>query len=230
MDVRTVGAVTVGQSPRDDVLPDILELLPRGVQIIERGALDGVDRDALPLLAPAPGETTLITRLRDGEEVAVAESQVLPLLHRAVQGVQAQGAGVVAMLCTGSFPGLHPAGPSLFPGQVVRQLVSQAGPGIRLGIVVPAHGQADAARADWSAVAGELLVLAASPYCAPVGLSEAPEALLRAAQTLAGWQPDLVVLDCLGYTRRMQRLVQEMSGVPVVLPRVALASALAAVV
>jgi hypothetical protein len=35
-----VGAVTIGQSPRGDVVPELLVLLP-GVDCVETGALDG---------------------------------------------------------------------------------------------------------------------------------------------------------------------------------------------
>jgi hypothetical protein len=45
---------------------------------------------------------------------------------------------------------------------------------------------------------------------------------------LARSQPGLVVLDCLGFDRPMQRRVRSIVGVPVVLPRIALAGAAAA--
>jgi protein AroM len=226
---RIVGAVTVGQSPRDDVLPEIMEMLPAGTPVIERGALDELDdgeldelrRGALAKLAPAHDADVLVTRLRDGQEVTVGQSALLPLLQRAVDGVVQDGADLVAMLCTDSLPGLRCARPVLMPGALVRQLVLSVARGASLGVIVPAADQVPAAESEWAAVSGTLHVRAASPY-------GSVETLASAAKELAGWHPDLVVLDCLGFSRSMQSLVRESVHVPVILPRTTLAGAIAA--
>ncbi len=46
-----IGMVTVGQAPRADIVPDMAALLP-DVDILEAGALDGLDRAAIARLAP----------------------------------------------------------------------------------------------------------------------------------------------------------------------------------
>jgi protein AroM len=104
---------------------------------------------------------------------------------------------------------------------VHRNLVAAATSGARLGVVVPAAGQAEPVRADWEPVAGPVLVLAASPYGSPAELA-------RAAEALAAFGPDLVVLDCLGFNGPMKRMVARAVGVPVILPRTVLAGAIAA--
>ena len=47
-----VGLITVGQSPRSDVVPDMAAILGGDVEILEAGALDGLqpraDRAACP--------------------------------------------------------------------------------------------------------------------------------------------------------------------------------------
>jgi protein AroM len=219
-----VGVVTIGQSPRTDVMPDIAALLPLGTRVIERGALDHADAAELGRLAPACGEDLLVTRLGDGTEVTLAEARVTPLLQDAVDDVTARGASVVAALCTGTLAGIRCSRPLLMPGPLVRDLVVAAAPEgriARLGVVVPAPDQVEPVRADWSPAAGEVLVLAASPYGPLDGLA-------RAADELAAWRPDLVVLDCLGFDGSMKRLVACAVGVPVVLPRTVLVGALAA--
>jgi protein AroM len=221
MPLPTVGIVTIGQSPRTDVVPEIAALLPPGTPLIERGALDGAERAELARLAPSPGEDLLITRLRDGTEVTLAEARVMPLVGGAVEHVTSCGAMIVAVLCTGSLARIPCPGPLLLPGPLVRNLVAAVVPGGRLGVVVPAADQVDGARADWSAAAGDILVLAASPYASPV-------ALRAAAATLAAWHPDIVVLDCLGFDGSMRRLVARAVRVPVILPRTVLAGAISA--
>jgi protein AroM len=226
---RLVGAVTAGQSPRDDVLPEILELLPPGTRVVVRGALDELGpreldelrRGELGALAPLHDADVLVTRLRDGQEVTVGQSALLPLLQRAVDDVVQCGADLVAMLCTGSLAGLRCPRPALLPGPLVRQLVLAVARSARLGVIVPAADQVPSAQADWSAVSDTLHVRAASPY-------GSVETLASAAKELAGWHPDLVVLDCLGFSRSMQSLVRESVQVPVILPRTTLAGAVAA--
>jgi protein AroM len=219
-----VGVVTIGQSPRTDVMPDIAGPLPPGTRVIERGALDHIGPAELASLAPACGEDLLVTRLRDGTEVTLAEARLVPLLQEAVDDVTGRGAAVVAALCTGSLAGIRCPRPLLMPGPLVRNLVAAAAPGgrvARLGVVVPASDQVEPVRADWSAAASEVLVLAASPYGPLAGLAQAADAL-------AAWHPDLVVLDCLGFDGPMKQMVAWAVGVPVILPRTALAGALAA--
>jgi protein AroM len=219
--VAAVGAVTIGQSPRSDVLPEMTGMFPAGTRVIERGALDRLGGSGLAGLAPRPGQAVLVTRLRGGREVTLAEAAVLPLVQAAVDQVCAEGASVVALLCTGSLTGLRSPVPLLMPGPLTRNLVAAIAGGTRLGVIVPAAGQAAAAHAGWAEAAGDVRVESASPYGRPDDLAAAAEVLARS-------QPGLVVLDCLGFDRPMQRRVRSIVGVPVVLPRIALAGAAAA--
>ena len=66
--LRRVAFVTIGQSPRSDVLPDIIKETQTQFEVTERGALDGLTDEAIVNLAPQPGEERLVTRLRDGRD------------------------------------------------------------------------------------------------------------------------------------------------------------------
>ena len=116
MTAAAVGIVTIGQSPRTDVVPDMAALLPAGTPVIERGALDDAGPADLARLAPVPGEEVLVSRMRDGTEVALAEARLLPLVQDAVDHVTGRGAAVVAVLCTGTLPRLRCPAPLLLPG------------------------------------------------------------------------------------------------------------------
>ena len=69
---RKIGAITVGQSPRTDVTQEIEGLLG-SIELIQRGALDGVTADDITRMAPQPGEYVLVTRLTDGTSVRIAK-------------------------------------------------------------------------------------------------------------------------------------------------------------
>ena len=218
----TVGLVCTGQSPSDDVRPEMAGLLPPGTQIIERGALDDVTPGELGRMTPAAGDTVLVTRLRSGAEVRLAEARLGPFLRRAADELRGQGADLVAVLCTGTLPGAGWPGPVLLPGPIVRGLAAaMTTRGSRLAVLVPAADQQEDARAEWASLTGRLRVLAASPY-------RGPDEIAAAAEALAQWRPDLVVLDCLGFDRSAQCLVRDSVRVPVLLPRTALAGAIAA--
>jgi protein AroM len=65
----------------------------------------------------------------------------------------------------------------------------------------------------WQKTGLDLVFDAASPYTGT-------EADFRAAaRRLAAGNADLIVLDCIGFTGEMKRVIREESGKPVILPR-----------
>ena len=67
-----VAFITIGQSPRSDVLPDILSEIRTSLQVTECGALDGLNDAAIADLAPRSGEARLVSRLHDGRRCCSA--------------------------------------------------------------------------------------------------------------------------------------------------------------
>ena len=66
-----VGLVTIGQSPRPDIVPDMAAIIGPGVDILEAGALDGLTRSDVDALKPTGDDEILVTRLLDGTGVFV---------------------------------------------------------------------------------------------------------------------------------------------------------------
>jgi protein AroM len=219
----TVGVVTIGQSPRDDVLTEVVDRLPAGARIVQSGALDDLSLLELAALAARAGGDALVTRLRNGAEIVVPAAEITPLLQRAADHVLDQGARVVAVACSGSFEGLRSPVPVLFPGPLTRELAASQAAGGRIGVVVPDPDQAEMAQREWAGTARAVRVVAASPY-------GDTEAVTSAAAGLAAWHPDLVVLDCIGFSRTMGEAVRQIVKAPVLLPRTVLADRLAALI
>ena len=71
-----VGAITIGQSPRTDVVQELFPLMGEQVELIQAGALDGLTREDIQAFAPGPEDYTLISRLRDGSSVMIAERHI----------------------------------------------------------------------------------------------------------------------------------------------------------
>jgi protein AroM len=213
---RKIAAFTIGQSPRMDVVPEMLDVLGPDVQILEAGALDGLSAEEVAELRPRAGDYVLVTRMRDGSSVQIAEHHILPRMQGQIDRLVEEGAEVVALLCTGEFPGFTCSRLLLEPQRLLHHFVAGVGRGRRVGAVVPAPEQIEQGTRRWREVANEVQVEAATPYGDVVELE-------RATRRLKDGGAELIVLDCIGFTGAMKRLTTELAGVPVVLPRTVLA-------
>src|ERR1044071_2026911 len=108
MKERVLGTLTIGQAPRPDVTPIIDRHVPAEVRRIHRGVLDGLSRAEIDdRYRPEPGEAVLVTRLHDGTEVALSRRRLRGGGQHALAGREDEGAGVILLLCTGTFEGLE---------------------------------------------------------------------------------------------------------------------------
>ena len=215
-----IGAITIGQSPRTDVVPEMLDVLGPCVEIVEGGALDGLSASEVASLAPRDGDYVLVTRMRDGSAVTIAEHHILPRMQDQLDRLVAEGAEVVALLCTGEFPAFRSSRLVVEPQVVLHHFVAGVAGRRRLGVVVPVPEQVEQGAARWRVVAAEVRVAAGSPYGDPAELG-------RAAEELREWRADLIVLDCIGFTGAMKARAAAIAKVPVILPRTILARTLA---
>jgi len=210
-----VGMVTIGQTPRNDVVPEIQTLLGSAIEILQCGALDGLSLEEVRKLAPTSGDSILVTRMRNGEEVTVGESRVLPRVQQCVNNL-APRCDVLAMLCTGQFPELVSDRMIVMPDALLDGVVNSI-QGVRtIGAFIPSAEQKAQALERWKRPDRSVVVESASPY------SER-DVVTPAAQKIAVSKPDLIVLDCMGYTFRTREVVKKATGKPVILPRSVLA-------
>lgn len=212
---NVIAAVTIGQSPRSDILDEIHPLLGEGVRVIEAGALDGLTDDEVAALRPSRGEQTLVTRLRSGREVLLSRQMILPHVQRCIDRV-ADRADLIVMLCTGTFPHFATDRLVLYPETLLFQLVRATAPDGRVGVLTPSAQQVPEQEFRWRRVASTVNVQPFSPYTSRDDLGGACDAFATAAV-------DVVVLDCLGYTIALKDAVRERVRRPVLLARTVLA-------
>jgi protein AroM len=206
--MRCIAAVTIGQSPREDIVAELAPLVPQ-TRWVQAGALDGFDEARLAALAPAPEEFPLVTRLADGRSVVVGERAIAPLVEQAVARVESE-ADLVVLLCTGDVA-CPCSKPVLWPGRLLTAVVPGLAEGRLVAVLTPQEGQVEGQRRRWRARGVEARVLHVPAY-APADLADAGR---RAREAGAA----LVVMDCLGYSRAMKAAVAEASRLPVLLPR-----------
>jgi protein AroM len=214
-----LGTITIGQTPRTDLIPEMQAILGPKVRIVEGGALDGLSKATIESFRPGSGDYLLVTRLNDGSSVKIAERHILPLMQAQIDRVVALGADVVSLVCTGSFPEFTCRKPLIEPQRVLGHVVRAIGPRLYIGVVVPDADQVAHTQERWKEAGAMVHVTHASPYGDP---AELDEAATRLAKDGCG----LGVLDCIGFTFAMKRRFVENLGAPCVLARSILARVL----
>ncbi len=207
---RSLGMVTIGRAPRDDVMPQMVPFLPGDLDIRQAGALDGLTREQIALLAPGPNDYVLHTRLRDGSAVTVGREQVLELVQACIDQLENEGASPILLLCTGEFPNLRSNVLLVEPDRLLVSVAGGLGPR-RVGVFVPLRSQTEPLTRKWRTLDAETAFTTASPYASD------HDEISRAADKLRRQRVDLVVMDCIGYTQIHRRLVRQVTRAPVIL-------------
>lgn len=204
-----VAFVTIGQSPRNDIAPQMLADLGLPAMVEQFGILDGLDDTQIAALAPNAGEYRFASRMRDGREVVLGKPAAEASLARLMTLLDQAGFDALVPLCTGTaLPALRTL--VIEPQQVVDHLTVALAQGCkRLGIVLPLAAQAEDFHLIHS-VPCELRVTHASPYT-----ESASGRFMHAGEALRGC--DLIVMHCMGYTEAMRAEVALHARAPVLL-------------
>jgi len=210
-----IAAITIGQSPRPDIIPELRALIGKPVEIVELGALDALELAAIEKLAPGASEFPLVTRLRDARSVRLRPAWVEERLQECISQLDPE-VELILLLCTGSFRPFRAQKPILFPGQLLLAITKSIAADKRLGIMTPDPAQQEEQLRRWHAVSPEVIIQPANPY-------ESGKGIELAARQLAAAACAVVVMDCLGYTLAMQALVRQIVQKPVLLARSVLA-------
>jgi protein AroM len=221
-DTAVVGLVTIGQSPRSDVVPDMAAILGPGVEVRESGALDGLARADIEALAASGDDEILVTRLRDGASVFVGKPKIVRLVEARIAELERDGATLTALLCTGAFPRLRATRPLIQPQPLLLGLLrGMSWPG-RLGVLTPSLRHVPQTEARWRRDGFDAVVAPLSPY-----EEEDATALRRAATAMRDGEAGVIVMDCMGFRRKTREELRALTGVPVFLANLLLARVIA---
>lgn len=222
---KTLGVLTIGQSPRpDSLIREIQAVVGESIRVVERGALDGLSRDEIRAMAPGPGDYHLITLLSDGASVQVNKAAILDRLQRQITDLEEhEDVGATLLMCTGAFPRFDHRRPLLLPQAALYGATIGMANGGAIGSLIPLPAQVEQARAKWRqmGVAGAV-VASANPYAADP-LAEVQAGAAAARQVGA----TILFMDCFGFDRAMRAAARAAFGGPVILAR-SLAARLAA--
>lgn len=204
-----VGIVTIGQSPRPDVVGEIKRVLGSGYEIIEAGALDSFTLEEVKKMKPKPGQGLLVTRMRDGTEVKITHDSVLPYMREAVTKLNEKQVKIILLLCTGRFPEFESDVLVVTPSKIVTGVTNAAIRKGRLGMILPSIQQVGGAPRTEEKDGLVTYYDSASPY----GPIEEVEAL---GDRLAKQKVDLTLLNCMGFDHNHKKIIMDKTGKPVI--------------
>lgn len=208
--MTSIGLVTIGQSPRPLQAAEIAPHLPEGVEIIHCGALDDLTEEQIAAAQPENGADTLFTTLRGGRPAQVSKHVVHAGVNRRLAELDAAGVKVSLLLCTGTFDDLKSEGLVVLPSAALDAMVGAIFTSGRMGVLVPLPAQVPELPKKWMRPGVEVFATDVQP-----GSGEA--AMDAAVARLVAQAPDIIVMDCMGYTSADKARVRAQFNGPVLL-------------
>ncbi len=218
--MKRVATITIGQSPRIDLVPEISKYMSGNIKIVEYGILDSYTyEESEKMLKPGRGDNVLVSRMRDGRQIKMKEELVPDLIQKCIHKIEGEGINTIFLLCTGKFPEFEHKGLFIEPFSLLHSIVKNV-VSDRIGVIVPDSSQIKQSIKYWRESGNEVSVRAVSPY------KNFYEEIEKETLELKKENLPLIVLDCMGYSLEMKEKVKAITGKPVLLPRIVMAKLL----
>ncbi|PIE32894.1 hypothetical protein CSA56_13945 [candidate division KSB3 bacterium] len=206
-----IGMISIGQSPRPDIISIFEECWDHQAELIEIGALDNVSHDNVKGMAPNEGDDVLVVKMTDGQQHIVGRRYLLPRIQAAANIVASQDITAAILLCTGDFRSFRCPVPFIIPQKIVDNTVaSLANAGQMVGVMIPTGVQQKQMRRNLACNGIVPVFASASPH-------SKEDDIAHAAQQFTHYDLNFIVMHCFGYTREMRETVREITGKPVLL-------------
>lgn len=208
--LKKLGLITIGQSPRNDITNDILNVLNDDIIVYQKGALDDYSREEIERKF-APIENTLVTKLRDGSQVEIDETYITDLIQGCINYLEDQGCEIIALYCTGKFEEITSNSILVKPHEILHDTVKNLSLN-NLGVMVPDESQVNQMKQWWKKYDINTFIEPVSPY-------KDIKSINKTAEKFINKNIDAIFMDCMGYTLEMKKIVEEVTKKKVVLPR-----------
>ena len=208
--------LSVGQSPRTDIIGDMLANLDMQIEALEIGALDGLSKVEIDDLRVKPGETSILTRLADGSDIVVSKPRIAERMAKIAANFQPHEFDLVVILSTGLFRDFESTCPTVNAQRAMEStVISLAAHGSAVGLIQPLQQQI-----------GELEIPALAPYKISASYAADGDKKLLASALIDLADSEIIVLNSVSFTEADRQMVAKASGKPVVLARRIVASAI----
>ena len=211
--MRKLVMLTTGQSPRQDWAADLEAVLPPGTQLVQAGVLDGMTIREVEALDFAPGDNVIVTKMQDSNEVRIPEHHARALVIKKLTELENAGFDIIYLACTWDFK-LNPGKALIIcPQKILAGILPALALDKTLGLCVPDERQIKAASERWGPYAGRLVLSSCNPY-------QLDDDARAAAEKFNSEKVDLVLLDCMGFTKEAGDFFRKITGKPVLVPRI----------
>ena len=208
LDMKKIGMLTIGQSPRNDILPGLMEILGKDIQVVEAGALDGKTMNDVKNIPLRFEDYILVSRMRDGTEIKITKKYILPMMQEKLNQLEAQGIRLTVVMCTGNFPQFKSKGLVVTPKEILKGVMEGSIKNGKLGVVYPTSEQMPMAKEEWGRPGVEIYADTVSPY--------EPKDVEGLCKRLEAQNLDIILLNCFGFPREIKKNIENMTGKPVV--------------
>jgi protein AroM len=211
-----VAFVSAGQSPRQDMMEEIMKLIGCDFVAEEYGALDDLDEYELELMRPDEKENRIYTRLRDGSSIIVAVSSLEIRIANVCAELDHQEFDLIVVLSTGLHNEIRTYTPLLHTQRVIEiWFASVSMTECYLGVVTPLEKQGQSTREH----IGDLMKCQTTYL-----LDHKNNHIAEASQRLN--HCELIFMNSISYRGETAERLSTFSGLPVVTARKVLANAL----
>ena len=206
--MKKIGMLTIGQSPRDDLIPALMEILGPDIKIVEAGALDDLTIDDVNKIDLKLEDYILVSRMRSGEEIKITKKFVVPRMQKQLDKIEAQGVRLTVVMCTGKFPQFKSKGLVVTPSEILKGIIEGSLKAGKLAVVYPTEEQIPYAKRDFARPSISLYADSVSPY--------EPKDVEGLLKRLKKEDPDLIFLNCFGFPLDLKHKVIEATGKPTI--------------
>ncbi|WP_430246055.1 AroM family protein [Neorhizobium sp. DAR64861/K0K2] len=191
--------LSVGQSPRTDIIDDMLTNLDLPIEALEVGALDGLSDAAINELRVRPGETSIVTRLADGSDIIVSKPRIAERMAKIAAAFQPNEFDLVVILSTGLFRDFESTCPMVNAQRAMEStVISLAAHGSAVGLIQPLQQQID-----------ELDIPALAPYRVTASYAADGDKRLLASALVDLAETEIIMLDLDGDVQWLQAVEQD---------------------
>jgi protein AroM len=214
--------VTAGQSPRPEIVRDLIAALPINVKVTEFGALDELRDDEIDALLPSEDQASMATQLRDGRNIQVSEIAVYAGIQSILTQLDTEEYDFAALFCTGTFKGFpeftSPCRLILSQPAMENAVSMLVGSERKIGLIAPYARQLD-----------ESEIMGLSSYQRRITWLDTSCEDDWTRVVAASSDCEALVLASMGYDENAAARLRRETGMPVILPRRVLASAICTV-
>lgn len=206
---RRVGLISMGKSNRKNLKEDIGDILEPKFEIVGVGILDGYSFEEIrEKFWPKDEESFIVSTIENEQMVKISESNAFKLINQKIQALEDDKIMCNMVICTGNFPEFNNEGILLIPERIIYSLLKAMN--IKnLGIIVPEEEQIKDSLKQYAEF--NPLIVAANPY--------GPIEEVRKACSNFSKDTEIILLDCMGFTQKLKKIVEDETGLNVMLPR-----------